>query len=162
VTRRFRNAGNFAEGRAAEEEFISLRGNNFIRKATLDEDRNEHWDVLDKEFGRVDVKAAKRKYRRGPIDFTIWWELRTVKRPPKMQPQKGWGVPNGIDRLIAVRSSDSFYLLKPEDIIEDLRKRCTEYYRGEFGLYTRGEREDLMTILPLNYVKEHARHVVKV
>jgi len=162
VNKRFKNAGNFAEGRAAEEEFISLRGNNFIRKATLNEDRNEHWDVLDKEFGRVDVKAAKRKNRRGPIDFTIWWELRTVKRPPKMQPQKGWGVPNGIDRLIAVRSSDSFYLLNPEDIIEDLRERCTEYYKGEFGLYTRQGRDDLMTILPLDYVKEHARHVVKV
>ncbi len=162
MNRRFKNAGNFAEGRAAEEEFISLRGDNFIRKATLNEDRNEHWDVLGKEFGRVDVKAAKRKNRRGPIDFTIWWELRTVKRPPNWKPTKGWGVPNGIDRFVAVRSEKAFYLINPADIIDDLRKRCTEYFKGEFGLLTRPGRGDLVTILPLDYVKEHARHVVKV
>ena len=75
---------SFIEGTQSEKEFISLRGSSFIRKATKAEDINEHWDVLDKEFGRVDVKAAKRKYRNGPIDYTIWWELRTVKRPTSL------------------------------------------------------------------------------
>lgn len=157
-----RNYFSYKEGNNAEKEFISLRGDNFIREANRKENIHEHWDVLDKEFGRVDVKAAKRKNRNGPIDYTIWWELRTVKRPPNNEPQKGWGVPNGIERMIAVRSEDSFYLIKPEDIYEDLRSRCVDYFRGEFGLHTRPDRGDLMTILPLDYVIDNSIHVVKV
>lgn len=152
---------NFMEGRAAENEFISLRGDNFIRKSTRDEDIFEHWDVLDKEFGRVDVKAGKRSNRNGPVDFTIWWELRTVYRPPNKESAKGWGVPNGIDRFIAVRAKDAFYLIDPSDIYQDLKERCVDTHRGEFGLYSRPGLGDLMTILPLNYVQEHATHVVK-
>lgn len=147
---------SWEEGTEAEQQFIKLRSDTFVRKSTKDEDMNEHWDVLDEELGRVDVKAAKRFYRNGPVDYTIWWELRTVKRPPNWQPQKGWGVPNGIDRLIAVHGPQSFYLLRPESIIDDLRKRCTEYFRGEFGLHSRPNRGDLTTILPLWYVQEHA------
>lgn len=152
---------SFSEGRSAEKEFISLRGDNFIRKATRNEDIFEHWDVLDKEFGKVDVKAAKRFSRRGPIDYTIWWELRTVYRPPNNESAKGWGVPNGIDRFVAVRGENEYYLINPSDIYEDLQKRCTEYFKGEFGLLTRPGRGDLVTILPLDYVQEHATHVVK-
>lgn len=157
-----RNQKSYSEGTVAEKEFIALRGENFVREATKEENIHEHWDVLDKEFGRVDVKAAKRKYRSGPIDHTIWWELKTVKRPPNWQPTKGWGVPNGIDRLIAVRAEDSFHLIKPEDIYEDLQKRCVDYFRGEFGLHTRPNRGDLMTILPLEYVIENSRHTIGV
>jgi len=153
---------NMAQGDKAEQEFIRLRGDNFIRKATFDEDVNEHWDVLDKEFGKVDVKSGKRRSHKGPVDYTIWWELRTVKRPPDNKPKEGWGVPNGIERLIAVRSEDSFYLIDPEDIIEDLRARCSYKNKGDFCLYSRPGREDLITILPLDYVKEYAKHVVKV
>ena len=151
-----------AQGDKAEQEFIKLRGKNFIRKATFDEDVNEHWDVLDKEFGKVDVKSGKRRSHKGPVDYTIWWELRTVKRPPDNRPKEGWGVPNGIERLIAVRSEDSFYLIDPEDIIDDLRERCSYKNKGNFCLYSRPGREDLITILPLDYVKEYAKHVVKV
>ena len=153
---------NMAQGDKAEQEFIRLRGDNFIRKATFDEDVNEHWDVLDKEFGKVDVKSGKRRSHKGPVDYTIWWELRTVKRPPDNKPKEGWGVPNGIERLIAVRSEDSFYLIDPEDIIDDLRERCSYKNKGDFCLYSRPGREDLITILPLDYVKEYAKHVVKV
>ena len=151
-----------AQGDKAEQEFIRLRGDKFIRKATFDEDVNEHWDVLDKEFGKVDVKSGKRRSHKGPVDYTIWWELRTVKRPPDNKPKEGWGVPNGIERLIAVRSEDSFYLIDPEDIIDDLRERCSYKNKGDFCLYSRPGREDLITILPLDYVKEYAKHVVKV
>ena len=151
-----------AQGNQAEQEFIKLRGKNFIRKATFDEDVNEHWDVLDKEFGKVDVKSGKRRSHKGPVDYTIWWELRTVKRPPDNKPKEGWGVPNGIERLIAVRSEDSFYLIDPEDIIDDLRERCSYKNKGDFCLYSRPGKEDLITILPLDYVKEYAKHVVKV
>ena len=153
---------NMAQGNQAEQEFIKLRGKNFIRKDTFDEDVNEHWDVLDKEFGKVDVKSGKRRSHKGPVDYTIWWELRTVKRPPDNKPKEGWGVPNGIERLIAVRSEDSFYLIDPEDIIDDLRERCSYKNKGDFCLYSRPGREDLITILPLDYVKEYAKHVVKV
>lgn len=157
-----KNAASYNEGTKAELEFISLRGDNFIREATRNENINEHWDVLDKEFGKVDVKAAKRKYRKGPINYTIWWELLTVRRPPDWKPQEGWGVPNGIDRLIAVRAEKKFYLIKPENIIEDLRERCKEYFRGDFGLHTRPGRGDLTTILPLSYVMDNASHEVDV
>ena len=157
-----RNAFSIREGTAAEKEFIKLRGNNFVRHATRNEDIFEHWDVLDKEFGKVDVKAAKRFERRGPVDYTIWWELRTVKRPPDWKPTKGWGVPNGIDSFVALRAKEAFYLLDPSDIITDLRKRCTDYFKGEFGLLTRPGRGDLVTILPLDYVIENSRHTVEV
>ena len=67
-----RNQKSVTEGTDAEKHFISLRGSNFIRKSTREEDIHEHWDVLDKEFGRIDVKAAKRMFRGGDIDHTIW------------------------------------------------------------------------------------------
>jgi len=146
-------------GIGAEIEFAELRGDLIIRRATPDENMNEHWDMIDAEFGRVDVKAAKRKYRGGPVDHTMWWELRTVNRPT---PQKGWGIPNGIDRLIALRSPTGFHLVRPEDIIDDLRVRCREYFRDEFGLYERADRGDLMTILPMWYVEQHQRYFLGV
>ena len=146
-------------GFMAEVEFIAMRGASIIRMATPEENMNEHWDVLDADFGRVDVKAAKRKYRGGPVDYTLWWELRTVNRPT---PQKGWGIPNGIDRLIALRSQNGFHLISPADVIDQLRAKCREYYRGEFGLYGRSGRGDLMTILPLEFVEEHQRYFLGV
>jgi hypothetical protein len=152
---------SFLEGRESEDEFISRRGNSFIRKATRSEDIEEHWDVLDKELGRVDVTAAKRKYRGGPINNTIWWELRTVKRPPNNISKPGWGVPNNVDRLIAVRASNTFYLVNPSDIIEDLRKKCKSFYRGEFGLHERPNRGDLTTILPLDYIIKNSRCIIE-
>ena len=147
----------YVEGTFAEREFVELRRDTFVRNATRDENIHEHWDILDRELGRVDVKAAKSLHRGGPVTYTIWWELRTVKRPPDWLPQKGWGVPNGIDRLIAVRAEGAYLLVKPEDIIDDLRRRCTKQYRGDFGLHIRPGRGDLTTILPLWYVKENAR-----
>jgi|TARA_B110000908_G_scaffold25393_1_gene29280 hypothetical protein len=156
-----KNAGSVLEGTAAEQEFIRLRGKSFIRRSTKEEDIHQHWDVMDKEFGMVDVKAAKRRFRGGPVDYTIWWELKTVKRPPEWKPTKGWGVPNDLDRLIAVRSQDGFHLVNPSDIIDDLRRRCTEYFRGDFGLHTRPSRGDLMTILPLSYIKEYETHFLE-
>jgi hypothetical protein len=153
---------NMSQGNEAEQEFIRLRGDNFIRKANFEEDVNEHWDVLDKQFGKVDVKSGKRRSHKGPVDYTIWWELKTVRRPPDNKSQQGWGVPNGIERMIAVRSEDSYYLIDPEDIIDDLRTRCSYKNKGNFCLYSRPGREDLITILPLDYVKEYAKHVVEV
>ena len=79
-----------------------------------------------------------------------------------MEATKGWGVPNDIDRFVAVRAKDFFYLLDPSNIIHDLRKRCTEYFKGEFGLLTRPGRGDLITILPLDYVVEHSTHSVAI
>lgn len=150
------------EGTAAEKEFISLRGDNFIRLATREENILQHWDLLDAEFGRVDVKAAKRSNRDGEVDYHIWWELKTVIQKNAWVSAPGWGVPNGIDRLVAVRAEDAYYLIKPEDIIEDLRLKCRDYSKKPFGLYGRPGRGDLLTTLPLDYVKEYARHRVDV
>ena len=144
--------GSWQEGKEAENMFIIMRGDNFIRRSNRNEDIHEHWDVLDRELGKVDVKASKRLYRHGDVDDTVWWELKTVKRPPNGKSKKGWGVPNGIDRFIAVKIRDTFLLIKPENIIEDLRKRCTSFYRGEFGLHSRPGRGDLTTILPHSYI----------
>jgi hypothetical protein len=152
---------SYNEGRQAEEYFVKLRGNKIIRKASKEEDMNEHWDYLDEELGKVDVKAAKRKYRGGPIDYTIWWELLTVKRPPKNKPMKGWGVPNKLDRVIAVKSPEGFYILDPVDVYPDLKLKCKGYGRGEFLLHKRPNRGDLMTILPLSYVKEKSKCLIK-
>ena len=65
-----RNTKSYLEGTSAEQEFAALRGDNYVRKSTKDEDIHEHWDVLDKEFGRVDVKAAKRFSREVKKLFT--------------------------------------------------------------------------------------------
>jgi hypothetical protein len=157
-----KNAKSYREGTEAEQEFIYLRGDKFVRAADRNENINEHWDILDSEFGRVDVKAAKRKYRNGPVDYTLWWELKTVKRPPNNESTKGWGVPNGVDRYIAVKTEDYFYLVKPEKVIDEINDKCKEYYRGEFGLHTRPNRGDLMTILPLSFVEKHADHKLKI
>ena len=153
---------SYREGTEAEQEFIALRGDNVVREANWNENVNEHWDVLDKEFGRVDVKAAKRKYRNGPVDNTIWWELKTVKRPPNNESAKGWGVPNGIDRYIAIKTDEYFFLVKPERVIDKINEKCKDYYRGEFGLHARPTRGDLMTILPLSFLQEHAEHKLKI
>jgi len=153
---------SYREGTEAEQEFIALRGDNVVREANWNENVNEHWDVLDKEFGRVDVKAAKRKYRNGPVDNTIWWELKTVKRPPNNESAKGWGVPNDIDRYIAIKTDEYFFLVKPERVIDKINEKCKDYYRGEFGLHTRPTRGDLMTILPLSFLQEHAEHKLKI
>ena len=153
---------SYREGTEAEQEFIALRGSHVVREANWNENVNEHWDVLDKEFCRVDVKAAKRKYRNGPVDNTIWWELKTVKRPPNNESAKGWGVPNGIDRYIAIKTDEYFFLVKPERVIDKINEKCKDYYRGEFGLHTRPTRGDLMTILPLSFLQEHAEHKLKI
>jgi hypothetical protein len=157
-----RNKQSVIEGDSAENEFANLRKDTFVRLATKEENIFEHWDLMDSELGRIDVKAPKRKHRGGDIDFHIWWELKTVKRPPKWQSVPGWGVPNGIDRLIAIRHTDAYYLINPEDIIEDLRQRCRDYSRKPFGLHARPDRGDLMTTLPIEYVQEHARHKLDV
>ena len=150
------------EGTAAECEFIYLRGSFILRRATRDEDINEHWDVLDSEFGRVDVKAAKRRHRNGVVDFTVWWELMTVNRPPDNKPCIGWGIPNEVERFIAVRIAEGFYLINPSDILEDMRKIYKRGKRGRlpFCLHGRPGRGDLMTILPRGYVKAKATHFV--
>ena len=54
------------------------------------------------------------------------------------------------------------YLIKPEDIIDDLRAKYSFDRIGHFRLMTRPNRGDLITTLPLDYVIEHARHKVEV
>lgn len=155
------NSTSIKEGNAAEDKFIACRAENIIRKATKQEDIHEHWDVLDKEFGKVDVKAQKRINRGGSIaNEHHWYELKTVKKPPKWQSSKGWGIPNGIKRLIAFELQDSFVLVNPEDIIEDLRFKCKERGKGEFLLYGREGRGDLMTLLPTEYLVENSFAVI--
>lgn len=153
---------NLAQGKAGEEEFIKLRGNKFVRRATPEEDMNEHWDIEDSEFGKVDIKSGKRSSHKGEVDYTIWWELKTVKRPPNYKSQPGWGVPNSVSRLIAVRAEDCFYLIDPSDIYEDLQSRCSFDNKGYFCLVTRPNRGDLITTLPLDYVQKYAKHKVMI
>jgi hypothetical protein len=148
---------SFNEGNKAEDEFISLRGDNFIRRATRSEDMTQHWDVMDRELGNIDVKAGKRRYRGGPVDYSIhWWEFKNVAG------RIGWGSPNGIDRLIAFRMEDNFTLVDPAKVCGLLLEKCTEHFRGVWGLNTRPKRKDLAAMIPSSFLTEHAEHVVKV
>lgn len=152
-------------GKFAEDRFVQLRRSHIIRVANDEENIHEHWDVLDDTFGRIDVKSAKRMHRGGEIDYTVWWELRTVARPPDNKPKAGWGIGNCIRRYIAVRLREGYYLLSPEEVTADLRwmkeNGQLNAGRGEFLLHQRPDRGDLMTILPEAYVREAARHFVR-
>ena len=154
VATQFKNS--FAEGTAAEQEFISLRKDNIIRKASRTEDIHQHWDLLDKEFGKVDVKGPKRKARGdNNVNYKIhWWEFKNVRG------RGGWGSPNGIDRYIAFRIEDSFILVNPDKVNPILETKCTEYYRGMWGLNTRRERNDLIAMIPTDFLLEHTEHRV--
>jgi hypothetical protein len=151
-------------GKEAEDRFVRLRGQHIIRRATAREDTDEHWDVLDDEFGRIDVKSAKRMHRGGEIDYTVWWELQTVPRvmdgDMEKKPRRGWGVGNGVRRYIAVCLYDGFYLLSPEEIASDLRlKRMKEGARKGRGAFLyHNRRGDYTTVLPEDYVRNNARH----
>jgi hypothetical protein len=146
---------SFQEGQSVEKEFIELRGDSFVRKATRSEDMTQHWDILDKEFGRVDIKAGKRKYRGGPIDYSIhWWEFKNVAG------RIGWGSPNGIERFIAFRLEDRFILVSPDKVNHLLLEKCTEHYRGLWGLNTRPKRKDLAAMIPVDFLIEYAEHEV--
>lgn len=157
MTAQYKYATSFTEGTATEQEFIRLLGDSFVRRATRSEDMQEHWDVLDSELGRVDVKAPKRKYRGGPIDYSIhWWEFKNVLG------RRGWGEPNGVDRLIAFRLEDCFVLVDPSTLNAKLLEKCTDHYRGVWGLNTRSGRKDLAAMIPSSYLKENAKHILPV
>ena len=151
---------SFEQGTEAENLFCKIRGSNILRRATPDEDINEHWDVLDSEFGRVDVKSAKRKYRNGPIDNTIWWEIRTVKRPPNYISKNGWGIPNSVYRLVAIQHTDSFILVNPRAMFDEIKKKCRGRGRGEYLLHSRPNRGDVITILPISFINKYKVHEV--
>ena len=148
---------SFTEGTATEQEFISLRGDNFVRRAERKEDIHEHWDILDKELGKIDVKAPKRQYRYGPLDYSIhWWEFKNVTG------NKGWGTPNGVNRHIAFRLESSFVLVDPEVVNSILEAKCKEHYRGIWGLNTRKGRSDLAAMIPVEFLLEHSSHILEV
>ena len=148
---------SFVEGTTTEQEFIKLREKTFVRKATRVEDIYQHWDILDSELGKIDVKAAKRRYRGGPVDYSIhWWEFKNV------QGRNGWGSPNDTNRYIAFRIEDSFILVNPEKINPILELKCTEHYRGLWGLNTRPNRKDLAAMVPTDFLIEHAEHRISV
>jgi len=148
---------SFQFGTETEQEFINLRGNNFIREASRSENMNEHWDVEDKEFGKVDIKAPKRKNRNGPINYDIhWWEFTNVNGKP------GWGTPNGIKRFIALRLKDKFILVDPEKVNPLLKDKCTSHYKGLWGLNTRRTRSDLAAMVPVEFFIKHADHTIEV
>lgn len=152
-----RFGSSFQEGTAAEQEFIKLRGENFIRKASRMEDIHEHWDVLDKEYGRVDVKGAKRKYRNGPIDYSIhWWEFKNVAG------RAGWGEPNDTERLIAFRTENAYVLVDPSKVNALLEAKCVDHFRGPWGLNTRKGRQDLAAMVPTEFFVDNSEHILEI
>lgn len=148
--------GQRARGRRAEDLWLRLRGLDLSDKSGAWSDIHEHWDVQDPKYGKVDIKAPKSLSRISGVDFTIWWELKTVRGT------KGWGVPNGLDRTIAILMQEEFVLIRPADIIDELRDKCRErgYGKGEFMLYSRPGREDLVTILPEQWARERSYQTV--
>ena len=112
---------------------------------------------LDKEFGKVDIKAPKRQYRNGPIDYSIhWWEFKNVTGKP------GWGTPNNVKRFIAFRIKEGFVLVDPQKVNSILEDKCTSHYRGLWGLNTRKDRKDLAAMIPVDFLLEHCEHRIEV
>ena len=77
------NTKSYKEGTEAEQEFIKLRGDNFIRPATRDENIFEHWDVLDKKFGKIDVGVlATSWYVFWPSAASLLFHSLSSSKPP--------------------------------------------------------------------------------
>ena len=154
----------YEQGEQAEVLFSKIRGTKITAKASPEQNRDEHWDIYDSDFGRIDVKSPKRFKRNGELNFTAWWELKTVKRPPENIPARGWGVGNGIRRYVAVSLVEGFYLLSPEEVHWDLvlmhKRAALPRGKAELHLYSRVGRGDLLTILPHDYVRKNARYYV--
>lgn len=154
----------YEQGEQAEAPFAKIRGAKILATASPEQNRDEHWDVYDSDFGRVDVKSPKRFKRNGELNFTAWWELKTVNRPPTNAPAPGWGIGNGIRRYVAVSLVEGFYLLSPEEVHSDLvlmhKRAPLPRGKGEFLLYSRPGRGDLLTILSHDYVRKNARYYV--
>lgn len=48
-------------GNEYEQKFIKSIGDRFLRQATVEEDRTQHWDVMDKFGNTYDVKGCKKQ-----------------------------------------------------------------------------------------------------
>ncbi len=160
------NPISYVQGKQAEDLFVSIPNVELVRKATLNEDMLEHWDVLVniKDFGthKIDVKSKKRKYRH-PQDTTtkneaIWWELQTVRRPDGKN-YTGWGVPNGIDRKIALQGNHSFVIVDPSVVYPEIMKNLQNSYGREYWQKcTRGTHNDLITSVPPKWIMQFVEH----
>lgn len=153
---RFNPADSIAMGDRAELSFRQLRGDKIVREATRDENIYEHWDLLDSELGRLDVKSHKVKDRRGNVP-AIWWEVTNVRGNP------GWGRVNKVERLIAIpivtNTGLNWYCVDPADVEQPLKDRTSGNGpgRGIFQWYQRKGRRDWMVQVPPEFIREFAQ-----
>lgn len=155
------NLSSKAAGRMAELRFMRARGASVIRQATREENMSEHWDLIDREIGRVDVKAQK-YFSRGGSKIAYWWELLNVNG------QAGWGTDNGVSRKIAFECKQPaeshlesvFMILDPGEIYRlakaEIISGGSKIGKGYFELYQRSGRKDLITNLPPDFVADNS------
>lgn len=122
------------------------------------QDIEEHWDieVTLPLFGRrkIDVKGVKYTHRHGGAPC-VWWEWRNVRGGD------GWGVPNGLSRVVAQLMPDGvFYMSGVADMALRIKQAVNangdRRGRGEFEIYQRDGRLDLVTRVPIDFFKKYA------
>jgi hypothetical protein len=156
-----------------QDEFaqVAERRGWAVTRASVAQDRGEHWDVCierGEESYRVDVKARSKIRRRDPIPQDVWhWvELRGIV-------DDGWLFGGKAD-LIAFQTSDSFVLVRrgelaahvryhvdPEDTVADPRRsEYRVYHRRDTSESARaratGSDRGILTLIPTGRLRQLA------
>jgi hypothetical protein len=134
---------SMADGKSGEQRFASILTSPVF--ATKEQDINEHWDVMDADGNRYDVKIMKR-YRRSdpaPTDRLHYVELRNVLG------KNGWLY--GQADFIVFETRQWWLVVKRNDLVKFIEGAVwgeTTETPQPYKLYQREGRQDLMTIVP--------------
>ena len=152
---RFGGVEERERGTNAEHRLMNVmkRTNDYVRVSTKDEDRKEHWDVLSRSMGKVEIKSQKKLQRSDAhvCDEYIWLEIRDIVGGP------GWIVGGKAD-VVAFEQRKGFLVVDREELKTYLEKevipRCeltepTSDPKDALGrFYSRAGRRDCVTLVP--------------
>lgn len=152
------NGTAFVMGQTAEKQFeTKMKNKGFeVIKASKSQDTKQHIDYIlvkgEKKFS-VDVKAQKKIKRSDDVGQTdlIWIEFANVRG------DIGWLY--GKANYIAFQQDDKFALIKRKELIEIVNKlvgaeTVTSPKNALYKLYTRWGREDVLTLIKFEDIKE--------
>lgn len=128
----------------AELDFFNMFDD--IKKSDRESDMFGHYDFIIASKVKVDVKGAKKinRHDQAPNHDIHYIEFRNVRG------DKGWVY--GEADYIAFEHFNTFLLVKRESIIELCKRkiidRSIKNYKSIYGLYSRKDRDDLMTLIP--------------
>lgn len=155
--------GFLRRGQRVEKAFaeLAVRHGCSVRFATRMQDIDEHWDlaIADSEGEvLVDVKGMKSLERGSPSqDKWHWIELHGVRRT-----DPGW-LYGGKADLIAFETEGDFVMIERErliDLVERLVAKDTPRVglalSAAYRLYSRPDRDDLMTLIETKHIREQA------